>query len=136
MLNMSIKKLYLATYNGIMCAGWSVILFKVLRHLATGGDVKEVYPLIEKLLAIFQTGSIAELVHSLLGLVRSPFGTALTQVSSRLIILYGVLRIGKANPALKSRILPQMITAWACSEVVRYSYYFTNLFDLTPRALT
>lgn len=42
--NLNAKKIYLATYNGAMCAGWSVILYKIIRHVSSGGSVNDVYP--------------------------------------------------------------------------------------------
>lgn len=132
---MNIKDMYLLAYNAGMCAGWGTILLKVLRHVAAGESAATVYPEIATLLCVFQTGAVAEILHAMLGLVRSPVGTTFLQVLSRLIVLYGSLRIGDTD-ATKSPIFVQMVVAWCLSEIVRYSFYGTSLLKVKVAPLT
>ncbi|KAH9578080.1 Protein-tyrosine phosphatase-like [Trypanosoma melophagium] len=130
-----LKKAYLLAYNGSMLAGWTVILTKVLKHLLSGGDVKEVYPLIAKLLIIFQSGAVMEVLHAMLGLVNSSVATTFLQVLSRVLVVFGTLEIGP-TAARESPFFTQMVTAWSFSELIRYSYYGLNLLNVKCQPLT
>ncbi|KPA80782.1 putative mitochondrial Protein tyrosine phosphatase [Leptomonas pyrrhocoris] len=132
---MNIKDLYLLAYNAGMCAGWGVILAKMVKHLADGGSASTVYPNVATLLCIFQTGAVAEIVHAALGLVRSPVATTFLQVLSRLLVLYGAVRIGDTE-ATKSPVFAQIVMAWGLSEVIRYSFYGANLLKVKLAPLT
>ncbi|KPI84138.1 putative Protein tyrosine phosphatase [Leptomonas seymouri] len=132
---MNIKDMYLLAYNAGMCAGWSTVLLKVMKHLAEGGSASTAYPEVATLLCIFQTGAVAEIMHSMAGLVRSPVGTTVIQVLSRLVVLYGSLRIGDTE-ATKSPVFVQMVVAWCLSEIIRYSFYSTNLLKAKVAPLT
>ena len=61
-----------------------------------------------------------------LGLVRSPLPTTLMQVSSRLLLVWGIVN---AFPAATSNspFYSSMLTAWSVTEVIRYSYFVMNL---------
>lgn len=139
---MDAKKVYLVAYNGFMFTGWGLILYRMARHLLVGetihmptqDTVATVYPVIEKMLVVFQTGAVAEVLHSLFGLVRSPVFTTFAQVLSRLIVLYGALEIGPTS-SRSSVFLVQMVTAWCLSEIIRYSFYAFNLMGRTPSFL-
>lgn len=134
-ITMNFKSMYLLAYNAGMCAGWSTILLKVFKHVAEGGSVSTVYPDIAALLCIFQTGAVAEIAHAAFGIVRSPVSTTFLQVTSRLLVLYGSLRIGDTE-ATKSPIFLQMVVAWCLSEIVRYSFYGANLLNVKLAPLT
>lgn len=132
----SLKTVYLVAYNGAMFVGWSCVLGKMVYHLVThSADPKEalntLYPVIQGGLVIFQTGAVAEIFHSLFGLVRSPFFTTFAQVLSRLLVLWGTLEIGDTN-IRRSPFLVSMLTAWCCSEMIRYSFYVFNLTTGQP----
>ena len=131
------KKAYLLSYNGILFAGWSLILTKMAQHFISGGSVTTIYPLIKTLLMVSQTTAIMEILHSLVGIVRSPVFTTFVQVLSRLIVLWGAVEIG-CKDVTSSWFFSQMVVAWSLSEVIRYSFYALNLIDkdAVPRALT
>ncbi|KAG5487034.1 hypothetical protein LSCM1_07703 [Leishmania martiniquensis] len=132
---MGIKDMYLLAYNAGMCMGWGTILVKVIKRLAEGGSVASVYPEIAQLLCVAQTGAIAEILHAAFGLVRSPVGTTFLQVLSRLIVLYGAVRIG-GTEATGNIIFVQMLVSWCLSEVIRYSFYTTSLVSVRSAWLT
>lgn len=100
-----------------------------------------------------------EIVHALLGWVRSPVATTAAQVASRLwsvwavaenfpsvslclvfFAIYSGLVIDKAilrlicviAQARSSSAYSIMVFAWSLTEVVRYAFYATNLLNLTP----
>lgn len=132
---MGLGKIYLTLYNLGMAAGWSAILFKLVRHLASGGDVAGAFSQVEQLLVVCQTGAVMEIIHAKLKLVRSPVATTFLQVLSRLIVLYGSLELG-SKEVTGSPIVVQMLTAWCLSEIIRYSFYAANLYNASPAPLT
>jgi hypothetical protein len=70
---------YLVLFNAVSAGFWAYTLVLALQHLAAGGATDKLYPVIEKPLFIAQTLALLELLHSLLGLVRSPFISALVR---------------------------------------------------------
>lgn len=138
----SLKNLYLIAYNGTLCVGWSVVLFRVISHLlspnATGGMILTTGPYegmwekIRMLLTVSQTAALMEILHALVGLVKSPVMTTFIQVMSRIVVLWGALLVGAAanggtTEVQASWFMPQMLIAWSLTEVVRYAYYVVGL---------
>ena len=66
-----------------------------------------------------QTLALLEPIHIILGLVRSSLPTTVIQVSSRLILVWGVL--GQFPATQSSPFYATMVLAWSITEVVRYS---------------
>lgn len=95
----------------------------------------KVYEGLESYARLTQTGALLEVGHSLLGLVRAPLLTTLMQVSSRLLLVWGIAynfpQTTQYSPAYSS-----MLTAWSVTEVIRYSYFvFTLAGTGVPRLL-
>jgi very-long-chain (3R)-3-hydroxyacyl-CoA dehydratase len=132
-----LKTGYLLTYNLGLMVGWGVILFRILRHLASGGSLDTVYPLVQDLLVVCQTAALVEVVHAVFKIVRSPVMTTLIQVASRIVVLYGALEIG-SKQVTSSHWATQMIIAWSIAEIIRYSYYAAALVgkDRIPYIMT
>jgi len=83
--------------------------------------------------AIIQTFAILEVVHVLLGWVRSPLQTTVMQVSSRLFLIWGVV---EQFPEVRSNPLyTSMIFAWSITEVIRYSFYACSILGKSPYVL-
>ncbi|KAJ6499364.1 PTPLA-domain-containing protein [Mycena sanguinolenta] len=83
--------------------------------------------------AIVQTCALLEVVHSLLGWVRSPLQTTAMQVASRLWIVWGIVQqfdVARISPLYTSCVL-----AWSITEVVRYSFYACSLLGSEPSVL-
>ena len=109
-----VVKFYLLLFNLISAGGWGLMLAQLIKHLAIDKKpVSELHTTIWTSLFISQTLALLELVHSLLGLVRSPFFSSLVclsavasacscpargrcsqmQVSSRILLTWGVVWI-------------------------------------------
>jgi len=141
-------KAYLVAYNLISVAGWSLVLYRSLTHLFGDATVKPstfiwvpsllpvsltplytractTYDAVGTTTAYVQSGAALEVLHVLLGLVRSPFPTTLVQVSSR---LFSVWIIAARFPsAQRSPFYASMVLSWALTEVVRYAFYAATL---------
>lgn len=94
---------------------------------------------IEKTLKFSQTAALLEIVHSMLGLVRSPVMTTTLQgilyrfkswlVFSRIMLLWGY-----ANPcpdAQQSWSIKLMVLSWSLVEVPRYLFYLFKLLNIS-----
>ena len=80
---------------------------------------------IETPLMVVQSSAALEILHSLLGLVRSPLSSTFIQVMSRLLIIW--IYTWPAAACHKHWSLALMVLAWCCVEVPRYLFYTLNL---------
>lgn len=143
--NMSIAKTYLLAYNASLIAGWSYVLVLAGAAFAEGG-AGAVYAAVEIPLLAAQTAACLEVVHAILGIARSPVLVTAMQVSSRLMVVWGVLFI---SPPSRTAVLafgevggvqlglgvPSLLLCWGITEVVRYSFYFFKLLGTVPHAI-
>lgn len=75
---------------------------------------------------MFQSLAILEVVHALIGLVKSPVVTTAIQVASRLFLVWGVTDIAPAW-AQAHWLVSTMVVSWALTEVPRYAFYAWNV---------
>ena len=132
---------YLLLYNIVLAAGWASVAWAAIREYSQSGEMKHIYRfvslvlkehsslilklklnkfdrVVEKSLFLFQSAAILEVVHNVIGLVRSSVIMTLLQVTSRLFLVWGVL-----GPVPRTHSSPGFIlllTAWSITEVLRY----------------
>ncbi|KAF8520332.1 PTPLA-domain-containing protein [Hysterangium stoloniferum] len=83
--------------------------------------------------AAVQSFAFLEVIHCLLGWVRSPIMTTAAQVASRLILVWGIAyqyEAARHNPFYAS-----MVLSWSITEVIRYSFYAANKLQSEPKWL-
>ncbi|KAI0256412.1 tyrosine phosphatase-like protein [Lactifluus subvellereus] len=80
-----------------------------------------------------QSAAVLEVLHVLLGLVRSPLPTTAVQVASRLFSVWGIA--ARFPSAQRSPFYASMVLSWALTEVVRYTFYATALVGWEPAPL-
>ena len=127
--SLGLKDLYLIAYNALCCIGWAYVLVIGLPTLfksvsfststgeslvdalkiagsqlysatpATAGWSDESSPSLAYVLTIVQSAAIMEIVHAILGLVRSPVFVTMMQVGSRIVALHMV----NASPKAQSK---------------------------------
>ena len=115
---MGLSKMYLLGYNLGCAGGWAYVLFLI----ATWDQDKSVgslWSVIGTPLTYVQTVAVLEVVHSLIGLVRSPILTTFMQVASRIIVLWGATILSPAAQA-EDWTLTLMAASWCLVEVPRY----------------
>jgi hypothetical protein len=123
-----IVKAYLVMYNAVQALGWAYALFL----FATQGA-----PAAEGVIARFTYLQIAEVVHSLTGMVPSGALTTGMQIASRVGIVQVVTCAATAESrSAMSFFLHLFYVCWSVTEVVRYSWYAVNtagvkIFPLT-----
>jgi len=88
---------------------------------------------VEMFLIVFQTAAILEIIHTVLGIVRSNVVLTTIQVFSRVFIVWGILiQVEESRDCIGFAML---LTAWTITEIIRYSYYTFGLFDSVPYLL-
>ncbi|KAG9397041.1 Protein-tyrosine phosphatase-like PTPLA [Carpediemonas membranifera] len=129
-----VVKLYLTLYNIASFIGWGCGLVFTIQALACKQDFSQSFALAFPYIQIFQTTMLLEVVHSLIGFVRSPFMTTLMQVLSRIFLVWVILF--PTNAVTEAvRVFPSVSTmfiAWSITECVRYSFYAINLWTTVP----
>ncbi|KAK4696516.1 hypothetical protein P7C71_g1413, partial [Lecanoromycetidae sp. Uapishka_2] len=109
-LNRRQQTQYLVAYNLISAILWSAILARVLLLIPLVG-FENVYGGVGEFAKWTQTLALLEVVHSTLGIVRSPLLTTLIQVSSRLLLVWGVVNRYPAATS-PSPFYSSMLFAW------------------------
>lgn len=126
-------QIYLVLYNAFQLLGWAAILLKTAQGIIAGASYSQLYDSVELELQIFQTAAILEVIHAMVGFVRSPVGTTLMQVFSRVSVVWLILY--KVIASRDSVGVPMLLVAWSITEVVRYSFYALSLMNSVPKLL-
>ncbi|KAJ0096348.1 hypothetical protein Patl1_28320 [Pistacia atlantica] len=107
-----LRRLYLVVYNWTVFVGWQTLKDSGHEH---------VYNAVEKPLQLAQTAAVLEILHGLIGLVRSPITATLPQIGSRLYVTWGILW---SFPQTQTHILvSSLVISWSITEIIRYSFF-------------
>lgn len=129
---------YLILYNAASFLLWAPLLLRVT-SIATQQGLSKVYPSVGTFTRNTQTLAVAEILHSLIGLVRAPIATTALQVASRLQLVWGIVHLfasglglgasGGGRGAVENQIAyTGMLGAWSATETVRYAYFAIFLY--------
>ncbi|KZT66404.1 PTPLA-domain-containing protein [Daedalea quercina L-15889] len=80
-----------------------------------------------------QSFAVLEVLHALLGWVRSPLGTTAAQVASRLYLVWGIT--AQFEETRTHPLYALMVLSWSITEVVRYSFYAYSLLGVESKLL-
>ncbi|KAF0698799.1 Aste57867_10588 [Aphanomyces stellatus] len=131
---MMIKTGYLVAFNVASCIGWTYILMETCRTLYKEENVTlasaKLWAHVEISLKIVQTLAILEVLHAMVGLVRSPVTSTAMQVSSRLFNVWVILVLCP-DARYHWGFIMTMLT-WSVTEVPRYAFYALSLLDAVP----
>uniref|UniRef100_A0A1D1Z1H4 Very-long-chain (3R)-3-hydroxyacyl-CoA dehydratase n=1 Tax=Anthurium amnicola TaxID=1678845 RepID=A0A1D1Z1H4_9ARAE len=115
-----LRRAYLSVYNWAVFAGWLQVLFLAVKTLRESGH-GDVYAAVERPLLLAQTAAVMEILHGLVGLVRSPVSATLPQVCSRLYVTWGILW---SFPEVRTHVLvTSLVISWSSTEIIRYSFF-------------
>ncbi|PON84750.1 Protein-tyrosine phosphatase-like, PTPLA [Trema orientale] len=118
-----LRRVYLTLYNWTVFAGWLQVLCLALKTLRDSGH-EHVYNAVERPLLLAQTAAVLEIIHGLVGLVRSPITATLPQIGSRLFVTWGILW---SFPETRNHILvSSLVISWSLTEIIRYSFFGTK----------
>ncbi|KAL2312730.1 putative very-long-chain (3R)-3-hydroxyacyl-CoA dehydratase [Schizosaccharomyces pombe] len=130
-----LKIQYLKLYNVISCFLWMSVLLRTGLIWGITKDTAVVFHETNTLVRWVQTLAIAEVFHSIFGLVSSSPLTTIIQVASRIYLVWGVCYpfsyVIEGSPIYLS-----MIIAWSITEIIRYAFYAFNLNGDIPAFLT
>ncbi|WLF81554.1 hypothetical protein PVL30_005352 [Lodderomyces elongisporus] len=126
---------WLVVYNSISASLWSIVFFNTV-FLASSLGQPFVFEKTNYLNTWIQTLAIVEIFNSLLGLVKSPLFTTVTQVFSRLLLVWGIHQYLPFSPANYHWCYITLCLSWSITEIIRYSYYAQNLRGSVPHWLT
>jgi len=131
----TLTRLYLLAYNVIAIFAWYRVGFLTLKHLHASGlsDIGAFWSSVKVPLQIAQSMAILEILHSLLGLIKSPLTTTGAQVISRLQLLWVVWLF--VEESHQSVYCLTTVLAWTCVELIRYPFYALTLLGAVPYAL-
>ncbi|XP_045470287.1 very-long-chain (3R)-3-hydroxyacyl-CoA dehydratase hpo-8 [Harmonia axyridis] len=121
---------YLIAYNALQTIGWSFLLYQLITYYLASNNQKSLYETVKYTVIIFQNAAILEVVHAFLKLVSSNPIVTVQQISSRVIVVCGVLMI--TDSSRESLGLPLALFAWSVTEVIRYGNYTMNLLGHVP----
>ena len=122
---MSIKSIYLILYNFIQLCGWSCFFLKVTNYLINSKSVQEIYSSTHLILECCQYGAFLEIIHSIIGLVKSSIFATSIQIIGRIIIVV-ILQFFQSAVSQGYFLI---YFAWSIVEIVRYTYYIMNLLQ-------
>lgn len=118
-----LKRLYLTIYNWAVFVGWLQVFYLAVKTLKESGH-QHVYDAIEKPLLLAQSAATLEIIHGLVGLVRSPISATLPQIGSRLYVAWGILW---SFPEVRTHVLvSSLVISWSITEIIRYSFFGTK----------
>ncbi|CEP12671.1 hypothetical protein [Parasitella parasitica] len=130
----SLLKTYLVAYNFTSLTGWAYVLFLALAQIVSTGSYKDVFEATWPVLIVVQSTALFEIVHAFFGWVRTPIMTTIMQVFSRIFLIWAV---NFPFPQIHCHwSYTTMVVSWSIAEVVRYSYYATNLVSAVPGFIT
>ncbi|TPP62966.1 Very-long-chain (3R)-3-hydroxyacyl-CoA dehydratase PASTICCINO 2 [Fasciola gigantica] len=114
---------------------WCYLLYTYVSEALVSGSWLQCGPHVEFLLRIFQTLALLEVIHAVLGLVRSSPFTTMVQISSRLFVVWGVLYL---LPEVKKQSIgvPLILIAWCLAEIIRYIFYALNICNISSSPIT
>ncbi|KAK3368137.1 tyrosine phosphatase-like protein [Podospora didyma] len=126
------KKAYLILYNAASAIAWATILGRVA-VVYFWKSPAFVSLVVDNFARITQTFAIMEILHALTGVVPAPVFTTVMQVASRLVLIWGICF---PFPELStSAWYSSMLTAWATTEVIRYTYFALKQVNAVPDML-
>ena len=133
-----IIKTYLLLYNISQALGWFYLNYIALPYyksiLESGISSEDLYHEIKDVLRILLLIPYLEVFHAIFGLVKTNPLPTIVQVTMRAFVF---IAICEHYPVVPSSIqFASMVIVWNMSEVIRYSYYATNLMGTPIDVLT
>ncbi|ODV83129.1 hypothetical protein CANARDRAFT_209385 [[Candida] arabinofermentans NRRL YB-2248] len=119
---------WILNYNLISGSLWSFILLNIIA-VSCFYSTYELFDLTSIWTIIVQSLAIVEIYNSAVGNVKSPVLTTLMQVSSRLLLVFGIFTALPQSPANIHWSYITLTIAWSVTETMRYYYYAANIIS-------
>ena len=129
---------YLLIYNLSQALGWFYLNYIALPYYAkmleSGASSGAMYDEIKDVLRLLLLVPYLEVLHAIAGLVKSNPIPTFFQVTMRAFVFIAICQFSK--PVQASIPFSSMVLVWNMSEIVRYSYYASNLIGFPIEILT
>lgn len=117
---------WLVLYNQASASLWSIVLFNTVFLSILVGQ-PDLFKTTNRITTIIQTLALVEVYNSAVGIVRSPVLTTVSQVASRLLVVYGIFQVLPNSPANSHWAYITLSLSWSITEIIRYLYYAQNI---------
>ena len=114
---------YLFVYNFIQLCGWCLFISKVSYYLINSIPLQEIYLNTHIILECCQYGAFLEIIHAILGIVKSNIFATSIQILGRITIVI-ILQFFPSSVSYGYFLLS---FGWSIIELVRYLYYILSL---------
>ncbi|KAG7199333.1 hypothetical protein KM043_018180 [Ampulex compressa] len=131
----NLGRYYLVSYNFLQILGWCYILYKWVHYHTVSTTDQSLWETIKLPLLLFQNAALLEVIHAIIKIVPSSPVITMLQVTSRVVVC-GILIVIPTGYSTSSVGLQMLTPAWSFAEIIRYSYYFTNLIGYVPYIVT
>ncbi|KAL2905827.1 hypothetical protein RDABS01_004537 [Bienertia sinuspersici] len=109
-----LRRTYLTLYNWIVCFGMVASVVLCCKDLERVQAMNMYTTPLRMSLLLAQTAAVLEIIHGLVGLVRSPVSATLPQIGSRLYVTWGILY---SFPETRTHFLvSSLVISWAITE--------------------
>lgn len=115
-----VTKFYLLIYNNSCSIGWAYVLMHAILYITAPMGLSLFVKEVQQALFYVQMAAMLEVVHAMIGIVRSPVRVTFMQVSSRVVVLLFLLKSPNAMSSLGGGL---MVLSWSLVEVPRYAFY-------------
>uniref|UniRef100_A0ACD5VMB5 Uncharacterized protein n=1 Tax=Avena sativa TaxID=4498 RepID=A0ACD5VMB5_AVESA len=126
------RRIYLSLYNWVAFYGWAQVLYgTVSALLLESGGHEAVYAAVERPLLFAQTLAVVEILHSVLGFVKSPVSATFAQIFGRMYVTWAVLWC--FCEAQSHILVTSLMLSWSITEVIRYPFFgMRETFGFAP----
>uniref|UniRef100_A0ACD5TS75 Uncharacterized protein n=5 Tax=Avena sativa TaxID=4498 RepID=A0ACD5TS75_AVESA len=134
------RRLYLSLYNWVAFYGLAQVLYGTVSALmAESGGHGAVYAAVEPPLLFAQTLAVIEILHSVLGLVKSPVSATFAQIFGRMYVTWAIL--WSLREAQSHILVTTLMLSWSiteklvgnCLQVIRYPFFgMRETFGFAP----
>ncbi|KAK3160350.1 hypothetical protein QOZ80_1BG0058380 [Eleusine coracana subsp. coracana] len=125
-----VSRIYLSMYNWVIFFGWAQVLYYAILALLGSGH-ETIYAAVEQPLLFTQTAAFMEILHAMIGFVKSPLAATLPQISARLFFTWGIIW---SFPETHSHVaVTSLILCWSITDIIRYSFFgLKETFGVIP----
>eukprot|EP00998_Keelungia_sp_KM082_P005773 NODE_206_length_2307_cov_70.477523_g200_i0.p2 GENE.NODE_206_length_2307_cov_70.477523_g200_i0~~NODE_206_length_2307_cov_70.477523_g200_i0.p2 ORF type:complete len:477 (-),score=130.75 NODE_206_length_2307_cov_70.477523_g200_i0:79-1509(-) len=129
-----VTNMYLTLYNAVQSVGWIYLLYLAISFLGEGVDATgSLWDAVGPTILMMQKLSLLEVVHSVIGAVKSPAAPAAMQIGVRLMHITAAT----TSASLQTNVFLQlMVMAWIFAEISRYPLYTFSTNKINVPILT
>ncbi|KAH9867976.1 hypothetical protein IAQ61_007282 [Plenodomus lingam] len=125
------RTLYLTAFNTLFSALWASVFVHVVVLIWRGEERGRIFEQTEFGVRWLQSVTVVEILHSWIGLIKSPLPTTALQVGTRIIQVWLIWHTFPLSTAA-SLAYPALLLAWSVADGIRYAYLALNMHGMAP----